>query len=77
MSSPEAERSFRNLVFFYKKELKSIDKGSLASDFFSSPQCQKLVKVGILEYYYVHRGCRVKLTNKTRSILDSYMSQVK
>jgi hypothetical protein len=74
--SYEVEQSFRNLVMFYQKELLYIEKGHKASDFFSDPQRKKLVKQGILEHVYVHRGCRLKLTDKTKSVLNSYMNQL-
>jgi hypothetical protein len=76
MSSPEVEQSFRNLVMFYHQELLYIDKGGKASDFFSDPQRKKLIKQGVLERTYVHRGCRLKLTNKTKNILNAYVNQM-
>ncbi len=74
--SYEVEQSFRNIVIFYQKELLYIDKGYKASDFFSDPQRKKLVKTGILEHFYVHRGCRLRLTDKTKNVLNSYMNQL-
>jgi len=76
VSSPEVEQSFRNLVVFYHQELIYIDKGHKASDFFSDPQRKKLIKQGVLERAYVHRGCRLRLTNKTKNILNAYMNQI-
>ncbi|TFH16366.1 hypothetical protein E4H04_06730 [Candidatus Bathyarchaeota archaeon] len=73
--SYEVEQSFRNLVIFYQKELLYIDKGQKASDYFSDPQRKKLIKQGVLERIYVHRGCRLKLTNKANYVLNSYMTQ--
>ena len=75
MSSPEVEQSFRNLVIFYHQELIYIDKGHKASKYFSDSQRKKLVKQGVLEPMYVHRGRRLRLTNKTKMILNSYVSQ--
>jgi hypothetical protein len=76
VSSPEVEQSFRNLVMFYRQELIYIDRGRKASDFFSDPQRQKLVKQGILERFYVHRGCRLRLTDKAKTTLESHSKQV-
>ena len=76
MSSPEVEQSFRNLVMFYHRELIYIEQGRKASEFFSDPQRKKLIKQGVLERIYVHRGCRLKLTNKTKTILNTYMNQM-
>ena len=75
MSSPEVEQSFRNLVMFYQKELLYIDKGQKASKYFSDPQRKKMLKHGVLKRVYLHRGCRLKLTDKTKNILNAYMSQ--
>ena len=76
MSSPEVEQSFRNIVMFYRRELIYIDNGRKASDFFSDPQRHKLVKHGILEHFYVHRGCRLRLTDKAKNVLESYSNQM-
>jgi len=76
MSSPEVEQSFRNLVMFYHRELIYIDTGRKASEFFSDLQRKKMVKQGVLEHYYVHRGCRLRLTSKTKNMLNSYMNQI-
>jgi hypothetical protein len=76
MASPEVEQSFRNLVMFYHRELIYIDKGQKASDFFSDPQRKKLIKQGVLKREYVHRGCRLRLTDKTKNILNSYVNQM-
>ncbi len=76
MESPEVEQSFRNLVMFYQKELLYIDKGGKASKFFSDPQRKKMLKHGVLKRVYLHRGCRLLLTDRTKNILNSYMSQM-
>ena len=73
--SYEVEQSFRNLVVFYQKELLYIEKGRKASDFFSDPQRKKLIKQGVLERVYLHRGCRLKLTKKANIVLSAYMNQ--
>ena len=70
MSSFEVEQSFRNIVMFYQKELKHINKGKRASMFFSEPQRKKLTKIGVLERVYQHRGCRLQLSEKTIIILN-------
>ena len=76
MSSPEVEQSFRNLVMFYHRELIYIEQGRKASEFFSDPQRKKMIKQGVLERIYVHRGCRLRLTSKTKNVLNAYMNQV-
>jgi hypothetical protein len=58
---------------FYHKELKFIDKGERASDFFSVPQRKKLVKIGVFERVHERQGCRLQLTNKTKKVLNSHM----
>ena len=73
MSSFEVELSFRNIVMFYQKELKFIEKGERASDFFSVPQRRKLVKIGVFERVHLRHGCRLQLTNKTKDVLNSHM----
>jgi hypothetical protein len=75
MSSYEAEQSFRNLVMYYQKALLYIEKGQKASNFFSDPQRKKLIKAGILEPFYVHRGRRLKLTEKAKYLLNFLMSR--
>lgn len=75
MSSPEVEQSFRNLVMFYHKELQYIGKGQKASKYFSDTQRRKMVKQGVLKREFVHRGCRLRLTDKTKNVLNMYMSQ--
>ena len=75
MSSPEVEQSFRNLVMFYHKELLYIDKGQKASKYFSDTQRRKMIRQGVLKRVYVHRGCRLRLTDKTKNVLNTYMSQ--
>ena len=75
MSSYEVEQSFRNIVVFYQKELLYIEKGHKSSKFFSDPQRKKLIKIGVLEPFYVHRGRRLKLTDKTKFVLNSFMAQ--
>jgi hypothetical protein len=75
MESPEVEQSFRNLVMFYRKELQYIDKGQKSSKYFSDTQRKKMLKQGVLKRVYVHRGCRLRLTDKTKNVLNAYMSQ--
>lgn len=76
MESPEVEQSFRNLVMFYQKELLYIDKGQMASKYFSDTQRKKMLKHGVLKRVYVHRGCRLRLTDRTKNVLNTYMSQM-
>lgn len=70
MSSFEVEQSFRNIVRFYSKELYMISDGYKASRFFSDPQRRKLRKIGVLEKVYVHRGCRLRLSDKAKNVLS-------
>ena len=75
MSSPEVEQSFRNLVMFYQKELLYIEKGQKASKYFTDTQRRKMQKYGVLKREYGLPGCRLKLTDRTKIILNAYMSQ--
>jgi hypothetical protein len=70
-TSVEVEQSFRNIVMFYSKELKLVDNGSKATLVFNDAQRKKLTKIGIFERVYLHRGCRLTLTEKTRQLLNS------
>ena len=71
MSSFEVEQSFRNIVRFYSRELVLISEGYKASKCFSEPQRRKLTKIGVLERVYMHRGCRLRLSDKARGVLAS------
>jgi len=69
--SYEVEQSFRNIVRFYAYELYLIDKGNKATSFFSERQRRSLTKIGVFEKTYVHRGCRLKISEKAKAILNS------
>ena len=59
------------MVRYYSKELTLISNGYKASSCFSEPQRRKLTKIGVLERVYMHRGCRLKLSEKAREIMVS------
>jgi hypothetical protein len=59
------------VVRFYSKELTLISNGYKASNCFSDPQRRKLIKIGVLERVYLHRGCRLKLSDEARNVLVS------
>jgi hypothetical protein len=71
MMSFEVEQSFRNIVRFYAYELYMIDKGYKATRFFNDRQRRSLTKHGVFEKIYVHRGCRLKISDKAKAILNS------
>ncbi|MCW4051251.1 MAG: hypothetical protein NWE89_16120 [Candidatus Bathyarchaeota archaeon] len=71
MSSPEVEQSFRNIVMFYSKELKQVDAGLKSSVFFNEPQRKKLTKIGVFHRIYIHKGCRLLLSDKAKQVLNS------
>jgi len=71
MVSYEVEQSFRNIVRFYAHELYMIDNGKKATKFFNERQRRSLTKNGVLEKIYVHRGCRLKISEKAKAILNS------
>jgi len=48
-----------------------VSKGEKASIWFSEPQRRKLTKIGVFERVYMHKGCRLKLSDKARGILAS------
>jgi len=73
--SYEVEQSFRNLIMFYQKELIYIKMGAKSSEFFSDPQRKKMIKQGVLERVWLHRGCRLRLTEKANTVLSAYMNQ--
>lgn len=69
--SYEVEQSFRNIVRFYAYELNMIDEGHKATSFFNDRQRRSLIKIGVFEKIYVHRGCRLKISEKAKAILNS------
>ena len=69
--SYEVEQSFRNNVRFYAYELYMIDNGNKATSFFNERQRRSLTKNGVFEKIYVHRGCRLKISEKAKAILNS------
>ena len=71
LSSFEVEQSFRNIVRFYSRELVMVSQGEKASIWFSEPQRRKLTKIGVFERVYMHKGCRLQLSDKARGILAS------
>jgi len=66
-----AEISFRNTVHFYREELLKIDRGEKATKVFKDRQRKSLVKAGILNREYGQGGCRLRLSKKTRQILEN------
>jgi len=70
--SYEVEQSFRNIVRFYAYELYMIDNGNKATMYFNEKQRRSLTKNGILEKFYVHRGCRLRITEKAKALLSSF-----
>jgi len=70
--SYEVEQSFRNIVRFYAYELYMIDNGKKATMYFNEKQRRSLTKNGILEKFYVHRGCRLRITEKAKALLSSF-----
>ena len=71
MMSFEVEQSFRNIVRYYAYELYMIDRGHKATRFFNDRQRKSLTKYGVFEKIYVHRGCRLKISEKAKAILNS------
>jgi hypothetical protein len=71
MVSYEVEQSFRNIVRFYAHELYMIENGKKATVFFNERQRRSLTKNGVLEKIYVHRGCRLRISDKAKAILSS------
>ena len=63
-------QSMRNSIEFYKEELLAIEEGEKATDHFNERQRKSLVKQGILERTYGHGGCRLKMTNEAKRILE-------
>ncbi len=71
VTSFEVEQSFRNIVRFYAYELYMIDNGHKATRFFNDRQRRSLTKWGVFEKIYVHRGCRLRISEKAKAILNS------
>jgi hypothetical protein len=67
-------QSIINAILFYKEELLKIDKGERATDHFNERQRKSLVKQGILRRSYGHGGCRLKLTNQTKQIMQNIVT---
>ncbi len=68
------KQSILNLILFYKEELLKIDKGEKATDHFNERQRRSLVKQGILTRCYGQGGCRLKLTDQTKQIIQSIVA---
>jgi hypothetical protein len=63
-------QSLKNAIGFYQEELLKIDGGEKATDHFNERQRKSLVKQGVLERKYGHGGCRLKLTEEAKRIMN-------
>lgn len=65
------EQSFKNIVGFYKEELLQVDEGKKATKLFNDRQRKSLVKAGILLRVYGKGGCRLKLSEQAKEIIEN------
>ena len=63
-------QSLRNTIEFYKEELLKIEDGEKATIHFNERQRKSLAKQGILERKYGHGGCKLRLTDKAKKIIN-------
>lgn len=63
-------QSMRNTVEFYQEELLKIEDGEKATDHFNERQRKSLVKQGILVRTYGHGGCKLRLTDQAKRLLN-------
>ena len=65
------EQSFRNLVHFYREELRAIMGGATTKEFFRGSLIANLRKRGILSttYYGAPRGARTLVTPRAQALL--------
>lgn len=62
--------SKRNAIDFYREELLKIENGERATDHFNERQRKSLVKQGILVRIYGHGGCKLRLTEEAKRIME-------
>ncbi len=63
-----------NVIYFYLEELLKIDRGEKATEYFNERQRKSLVKQGVLARAYGHGGCRLRLTNTTKQIIQNIVT---
>ena len=64
------QQSMSNIIHFYREELLKIDKGGKATDYFNERQRKALVKQGVLTRVYGHGGCKLRLTDVAKIIMQ-------
>jgi len=62
--------SKRNAIDFYREELLKIENGERATDHFNERQRKSMVKQGILVRVYGHGGCKLRLTEEAKRIME-------
>lgn len=67
------EKSFENLVYFYRDELLQVMKGKNTTELFSSYTRRRLLIKGVTRQY----GSRTFLTEKARKILEEIVMEYK
>jgi len=70
MASNLEQLSNENLVNFYKKELKMIDLGKSASNFFTSSARRRLIKKGILKRSKQSKEWVTTISDMTRTLIS-------
>lgn len=65
-----AERNYRNMIHFFREELRRIHQGEKASRYLNDYQRRKLTDLGILERNYGYGGCRLLVSEKARRLLN-------
>ena len=68
------QQSMINVIYFYLEELLKIDKGEKATEYFNERQRKSLVKQGVLTRAYGRGGCRLRLTNTTKQIIQNMVT---
>jgi hypothetical protein len=63
------ERSFENLVWFYRDELTSLRKGASARDLFPKGLRKRLLNLGVLVYRHGRSGLRYFVSSAAAEIL--------
>ena len=59
------QKSFENMIYFYRDELTQVLKGKNATEIFSTYTRRRFLKIGITRMY----GSKIILTEKTRKLL--------
>lgn len=67
------ERSFENLVWFYRDELTSMRRGARARDIFPKGLRKRLLNLGVLVYRHGRSGLRYFVSAAAAEILRGIM----